>query len=363
MMSLVTFQSEMAIDDLFWYGILSFATIVLAYIDTKTYGFSPWLSLIINILMLSVWQTNDTNELTFMMALFSAIFFIPPYLVVYLKRSVYPTNWLLLSFSSLVAYYLIGYYKLQTIHWLYEYYMWGIVAAAFTVLGVVTLIDTIQKYKKSAYQNHLISISIIFSTLSLCIGLVVTVNMIYLPILIASQLLVIGWLNNMYRFPVFRPIATVLTSLVVLLTFIQFNEQSMNALGMLIHPFENMMFIGLPKVITLPAVYLGIPFLCTLGSHYLFIKQRNDSLTNLIECASIYMFISIAWIYTRYIFIDDVTFFFSKPSFTEVALLTNIIMIISIGLLQLDQRYHKSPILQNAALIGSLLSSPKNCVR
>ncbi|MDA8773713.1 DUF2339 domain-containing protein [Chlamydiia bacterium] len=359
MMSLVTIQSEMALNDLFWYSIISIATIVIAYIDTKTYGFSPWVALIVNIFMLSIWQTNNTNDFILILTLFSVLFFIPSYSIVYFRRRIKPTNWLLVAFASLTSYFLIGYYKLYDIHWLYEYYIWGVIAAMFTIIGVFTLIDTIHKYKDSAYLNHLVSISVIFTTLSLCIGLTVSVNILYLPILIASQLIVVGWLNDLYHFPVFRPIATVLTSLLAVLIFMQFSEEGMNALGMLIYPFKINIFAGLPKVITLPSIYLGIPLSCTLMSHYLFIKQRADNLTNLIEATSIYLFISMAWIYTHYSLNDVDSSIFANPTFTELALFTNIIMITSIGLLQLDQRYHKSHIYQYAALIGCFLSIAK----
>ena len=57
------------------FGLLALGGIGLAYFNSKLYGFVPWVSMAINIVMLTCWKTSDSIFLTLTIESFAAIYY------------------------------------------------------------------------------------------------------------------------------------------------------------------------------------------------------------------------------------------------------------------------------------------------
>lgn len=130
------------------FGIISLGGIALAFFDQKLYGFVPWVSIAVNLIMLLNWHNPDSSMFIITICAFSAIFAISGY--IFQSRSPNPALWAGLTATASLGYYLLGYYKLHETTVSSISYLWGFIALVLSGLGVFIL----KKIILQVPENH-----------------------------------------------------------------------------------------------------------------------------------------------------------------------------------------------------------------
>jgi len=93
------------------YALMSMGSIVLSAYNGKTFKFAPWFTSLINLVILIIWDSNDTAKISIILSGFSLIYLVSCYF--FLFRRKWPWYWGCLTVVTALSYFLLAFYKLN----------------------------------------------------------------------------------------------------------------------------------------------------------------------------------------------------------------------------------------------------------
>jgi len=326
------------------FGLISIGGIALSFFNQKLYGLAPWVSMLVNIIMLSTWYTNNTNH-AIVNGLFAALFIGSGYILQ--LRSPKPLMWAGLVAATSILYYLVSYYLLRATD---IPLFWGLFAFALSWASIYALQNVMFKTPDTHPQKqHLMAVYAAISSAFLSIALTIELSHEFLSVSFALQLLAITWINTKVNVKALRYIAGIIACVFGILLIPQIfflNSLVMHSL------FETHISSQNIPIVKWPVFQLGLPALCfVIGSHFLRI-QKDNKLVQILESSAITLIVLMGYFVTRHIFQTNGNAVFLEASFTERGIITNIIFIYGLACIWVGKKF-----LRQSALIGGFILS------
>lgn len=307
------------------FGLLTLAGICLAYFNPKLYGFVPWTSLLVNLVMLMGWEYNDVNEYAGVIALFSLIFTLSGRFIQ--SRSENQLRWAGLGAAGRLAYYLLAYVKLhQDPAFVEMHYFWGELALLFSLSTLYEVYYVMRTVPNSdPHKQSLLALYAGLTTAFISISFTIEMQREFLSVAFAAELLAICWINTRVNVRALRMIAALLAGtfglLLVpqILLLIQLAAFSLAEARLQLQ--DNV------PIVEWPIFQLGLPALFFLGSAYLLRQQKEDRFIGVLESSAIVLCGVMGYYLTRHAFHIDENLLFVKAGFIERGVITNVFFI------------------------------------
>lgn len=278
------------------FGLLSVGAMVLAWFDNRTYALVPWLALLANLVMLTVWIGADPVSEGAIVLAFALLFGAGAQY--FLPRSPTPLLWAGLSAAAALGYFLIGYWRLdarlvaslgRTAD-----FVWAAVALALA--GLLTLAVTRRAVLacELRLRQQIQAIFAATATALVSIGLAVALRQEYLPFAVAAELCALGWIGARVEIRALRFIAMALAALYAVLV--------VPDMFALLDPADAQPATGLwhQAFDVLFRFVLAGGFVASAS--YYFRAERDDAFVAMLEWAAVALFAAALLRYVRLVF-------------------------------------------------------------
>lgn len=358
---------------LFW--LLAAGGIILSYYNQKFYGFIPWLSLAIAVLMIVVWQEKDPNMLASVLLAFALLYALSGYW--FMWRSNNPVPWSMLGAGSSFLFYVTGYGKFH--HWFGEKHIffqdpvmdthfWGILAFVLFVLSTLALMQVLNRFADTEdSKQRLLTVFTLTASAFLFISFAIELDKEFLTIALSAEILAVSWINGYVRIKALRPIAGALAIIfgILLLPEILFQISLLSTgLGGWFSKFQYsaQIFHTSPQLLAylqskIPTInwslsHLGLPaFLFGLSS-VLFHRQKDDYLVRGFEMVAVGLITIMTYYFCRHGFHINENLLMATSTFIERGVLTNIYFLYGFVCLWLGKKFDREGLfLSGIALI------------
>lgn len=330
--------------------LLALAGIVLAYFDESNYGFLPLVSMIIIVVMLTIWHTYNDINFAIVIALFALIYSLCAYLIQ--QRSIYPLKWSILGCSTLVIYYVVAYYKLKYALFIAVIpYFWTILALLLSILNLHFLQKA--RYDLAAdnmHKQHIMSTYAVTIAAFLSIVFAIEIPNDFLTIAISAEIMAIAWIKTKINIKALKFVAIILYSIAVFLLIPQILIAIQLGAYSLI---EIKLYFQELSLVSYPILQLGVPAFFFGVSSYLFTKEKDCNFVKYLELSSIILIALMGYYLVRELFHFDNSNLFIKASFFERGFITNIIFIFGLLCLQIGRNFYRN-IISTSGVIFSL---------
>ena len=333
------------------FGLISLGGIGLAFFNQKFYGLVPLVSMAVNAVMLATWNTPDTNAFALTISIFGALYIGSGYFLQ--SRSERPLIWAGLTAAASIGYYLLGYYELRYTELVASIPMfWGLLALAFSGLGIVALQKIIQDVPGDHPQKqHLIAIYAGVGTAFLSMGLTIELPREFLSVAFAAQLFAMTWINTKVDVKALRYIVGILACVFGFLLIPQILLLFQLTAYSLVEA-ELTLQQGIP-IVNWPTFQLGLPALLFVAGSYLLRLQKDDKLVRSLEIAAVALIGVMGYYLTRHAFHVDENVLFVKAGFLERGVITNILFVYGLTCLWIGRNYlRESVTLSGLVLCG-----------
>ncbi len=347
-MGLITAQAKFGFMEWSLFGLLSLGGIGLAFFNHRLYGFAPWMSMIVNVVMLMLWSRPEIYSFALTISIFAALYVASGYLLQ--SRSEQPLGWAGLTAIAGIVYFLLGYYKLRYSGIVDSIPLfWGGLALAGAVVATIALQKIIKEIPADHPQKqHIMAVYAATSTAFLSIALTIELPREFLSVAFAAQLFAITWINTKVEVQFLRHISAILAILFAFLLLPQIMFLVEIATYSLVE-VRVALQQGIP-IVNWPTFQLGVPALLFIGSSYLLRLQKDDGLVYALEIAAIALISVMGYYLTRHAFHADENVLFVKAGFVERGIITNILFVYGLACMFLGRKY-----LREAATMGGMV--------
>jgi uncharacterized membrane protein len=330
LMSVVAAKSEFGEVEWSLFAILSAGGMVLSYYNQKIYGFVPWISMVMNAILIMVWHEGNPTYLSSMIVGFGVLFSGSSYWLMW--RSSRPFSWGLFSAISSLIYYFIAYAKFHNwdrYHYFTpsegDYHLWALLAFGLFIISVVVLVQILNRFNESPEEKQkLLTVFTLAATAFLSTSLTLELEQEFLRIALASEILAICWINNYVRINILRFLASLLAGVFLVLIF----EIVLRKLSLHIS-------------IEWSLIQLGIPGIIFLLSSFLLRKQDDDIVVGAFELIGISLFTLMAYYINHNLFNYGEDLTLVSSTFIERGVLTNIYFLMGLTCLQICKWYER----------------------
>lgn len=365
LMSVVAQKSNFGETEWGLFGILTAGGIFLSYYNQKIYGFVPWVSVVMNVILLLSWKELDPALFGATLLGFALLYTLSSYWLMW--RATDPRPWSLLSASSSLIYYILAYGKfhhwfnnelVSSNNWSTEPHFWGFLALGLFALSVLVVIDVLNRFQgDEEIKQWLLTVFTLTATAFLSIGLTIELNEEFLVIALATEILAVSWINGYVTIKALRPIAGILAIifgiiiipqifLQILLLSNTFADSHMNQQGL--WGLQN----NIPSI-NWSLFHLGLPALMFGVSSVLLREQKDDFFVKSFEMTAIGLITVMTYYFTRHGFHINENLLSAKSTFIERGALTNIFFLYGLGCLWLGRNFNREAIsLSGMALIA-----------
>jgi uncharacterized membrane protein len=337
------------------FGFLSAGGIVLSFYNEKMYGFVPWLAMAINVILLTTWVEADPVVLASTILAFGLLFTFSSYWLMW--KSPHSLPWGLMTGISSFVYYMLAYAKYHNWlantfftpqAWYTDVHLWGFLSLGLFLLCVLVIIQVLNFIPtEDKNKQKLLTIFTLTGAAFLSIGLTLELDQEFLTLALATEILVISWLNCYVNIKVLRPLAGALAIIFgvllvpkLILQILLLSNTLISTLQYL--PFDwhisrgNEPFPSSSSALWfgyfqdhIPSVgwsflHLGLPALMFIVSSYLFRKEKDTSLARVFEVVAISLVAVMLHYLTRHAFHVGENLLFAGSSFTERGVMTTI---------------------------------------
>jgi len=370
LMSAVVTKSHFGIMEWGLFGLLTAGGIALSYYNQKLYGFIPWLSVTMNVIMLLGWQESDPTILASTVMAFALLYTLSSYGLMW--KALNPRSWAILGASSSLIYYVLAYAKFHNWienagfiakDWYTEAHPWGILALGLFSLSVFAVIQILNRFHgEEGTKQHLLTAYTLTATAFLSIGLALGLNEEFLTIALATEILAVSWINGYVNIKALRFLAGLLAALfgILIIPQILFKifilSNNFVAIQSAIH--SNLPNNALPSYwesripsVTWSFFHLGLPALLFGTSSFLLRRQRDDFLIRTFEMTAIGLITVMTYYLTRHAFHMNENLAFIGSTFIERGTLTNIFFLYGLGCLWLGRKFNRDAVSLSGVLL------------
>lgn len=318
------------------FGLLAVGGIGLAYFNDKLYGFVPWISMVVNAVMLSTWLVPDYASFTMTLAIFSFIYMGSGYFLMFRARL--PVSWAGLIGVTGLSYYLIAYSRLHTTALFADIPLfWGAAALTLAVMSIYAIFKIKQRFSDDAHRDHLYAIFAVAATTFISLALYIELDREFLSVALATEMLAIAWINSKVSIRALRPIIVVLAGIFALLLW----PQVMRIIRYsLLTPPGQYLQLSVP-IVQWPLFQLGVPAAMFFGSAYLLRRQQDNRLIQILEGVAIALGAVMIYYFTRNSLNPDQNVLLIKAAFIERGIITNILFVYGLLCLWAGRRYRR----------------------
>jgi len=338
LMSAVAAKSQFGEMEWAFFAFLSAGGIVLSYYNQTLYGFVPWVSMVMNVILLWTWPQADPTVLATTIFGFGLLFSMSSYLLMW--RSQKPLSWALMAGSSSLVYYLLAYGKFHNWDSLgffisHETHLWGLLAFGLFFLSTISVVQLLNRFDgEKDIKQKILTIFTLTSTAFLSIGLTIELDHEFLTIAIASEILVLSWINNHVEIKILRALTGILAIVFGILLVPKIIMQIM----ILSLNFENVPwhlltfywpsgFIYLQDQVSSmewSLFHLGLPGLLFIVSSLQLRRQKDDAFVSSFELTALSLFAVMTYYLLRHAFHLHENLLFTNSTFLEMGTLTNL---------------------------------------
>lgn len=328
------------------FGFLAAGGIVLSFYNEKMYGFVPWLAMGVNVILLITWVEADPVILASTLIAFGLLFTFSSYWLMW--KSPHSLPWGLMTAISSLVYYLLAYAKyhnwLATTFftpqaWYTDVHLWGILSLGLFLLSVLVIVQILNFIPtEDKDKQKLLTIFTLTGAAFLSIGLTLELDQEFLTLALATEILVISWLNRYVDIKALRHLsggfAVLFGVLIMPKIILQIFLLSHTVVDASQFIQENFLLFETPLWIgyfqdNIPSVgwsflHLGLPALMFIVSSYLFRKEKDTSLARVFEVVAISLIAVMLHYLTRHAFHVGENLLFAESSFTERGVMTTI---------------------------------------
>lgn len=323
------------------FGLLAIGAIALAYFNEKLYGFTPWISMVVNAVLLYAWQNPDERVFAIILVIFAIIYGGSAYLYIWYRRNA--LLWSSLVATTTIGYYLLGYYKLHNAEFIQAIpLIWGVVALTFAILAVRLTKEMYYAFALDKHQDYLIAIFAIMATTFISLGLTIEIEKEFLSVVFSTEILALAWINSRVPLKILRPLsAAVAVAFAILLLpqimlLIQLSVYSLLEIQLKIQD-------AVP-IMEWPVFQLGAPAIMFLGAAILFKDEHDGKLIKIYEVASVILLALMGYYLTRHAFKVDEGILFKTATFIERGAITNVLFIYSLLCIWLGKHFNRTAI-------------------
>lgn len=340
------------------FGLLALGSIVLAYLNQKLYGFAPLITAAISAIMLIEWQTVASSELAITIVSFASLYIAAGYFLMW--KSTNQKLWAILVGVTSIGYYLIGYCKLHLVlsafltsnlnYWFANQPIWGEIALVGSFLAAQVTKKINSKFnKEEEIRQHLLAIFAIISTAFLSIACTIELQKEFLPIVFASQILAMSWINNRVDIVALPKIAQALFAIFVLLL----TPQILVIFELVLCSLVGEAHGALSDLVMIknPLIYFGIPALELVTASLFLTKQKDgakqggNDFVELLEAAAVILTTLASYYLVRSIFSVNINVLANKAGFVERGVITNVFCLYAVLCLWLGRKFNRNIIL------------------
>lgn len=220
LMAAVAHSAQFSTFEWAMFATLSICALLLAWFESHTYRFVPWLAMAVNLVMLADWQNPDPTRVAIVTGGFALLFAAGAQVLI--RRSDQPILWAGLSAAASLFYFLLAYSKLDTslvaaVSAQTAEFVWGGIAvtAAALFAGAVTEIYVLNS--EPHIRRVLQAVYAVAATTLVSLAFAIIFEQSYLPFAAAVEIFALSWIAVRTEIAALRSIAMVLTGLFVLL--------------------------------------------------------------------------------------------------------------------------------------------------
>lgn len=372
LMSVVAAKSQFGEIEWGLFGFLAAGGIVLSYYNQNLYGFVPWISGIMNVILLWVWQENDPAMLASILLAFALLYTLSSYWLMWKARN--PLPWSLLTVASSLTYYTLAYAKFHnwtgdvfftSQNWFTDDHFWGFLALGLFVLSVFAVVQILNQFQgKWDVKQHLLTFFTLTATAFLSIGVTLELNHEFLTVVLATEILAISWIKRHVQIRALPWLAGVLAIIFGLLIIPQILFQILLLSNKLAHiPFTFYTFFSVPIAstqlylteaipsVTWSLIHLGVPALMFIGSSLLLYKQKEDYLIQTFEMTGIGLITVMTYYLLRHAFHLEENLYPVESTFFERGVLTNIYFFYGFACLWLGRVFNRKGVLLSGGIL------------
>lgn len=348
LMATVAYATHFGFFEWAMFGLFSAGAIVLAWFDSRTYVFVPWLALAANFLMLLGWEGAVPTDLAIVLGAFAFLFVASGQVL--LSRSENPVSWAGLSAAASLGYFLLAYDRLNVP--LLKALgadadpVWAAIAVAAAGLMTFATTRAFVTHSATGLRHMLQAIFAATATALISIGLAILLHQEFLSFAIAAQILAICWINTRVDIPALRWIAQALAIVfaVLLLPVLSF---------LLTSAFEE---VKLPEsldrwhVASALLFRYGFPSAMFAGASLLLRRQRDDKFVMALELAAVALFSLMSYRLVAVVFLGHA----SDADLIVRSVFTNIALLLGLAALWIARSFHRVAVLWGGIALAAL---------
>lgn len=366
LMSIVAVKSHFGMVEWELFGCLALGGMIMAFYNPKVYGFVPWVSGVMAVILLWNWPETDSTTLGATLLGFALLYAAGSYWLMW--RSPQPVSWGLLSTLSGLTFYILAYSTwgspVRFSGWHTYNNFWGFFALGLFVLSIGELIRVLNSFQGEAKtKQRLLTIFTLTATAFLSIGVMMEIDAEFLTIILAAEILAISWINGYVDIKTLRPLTGAFAVVFVIFLISQpFNQVWLWALfsalvesklfGTLPRPhLSPYQYVHIPST-TWSLVHLGVPAMMFSVSSVLLRRQKDDGLVRAFELISIGLIAIMTAYLVRHVFHIHEEILLREPTtFIERATLTNIFFLYGLGCLWFGDRFNRKAIIWGGGIL------------
>ncbi len=320
------------------FAFLSLGGVVMAYFKDRLYGFVPWVTMAMSVVMMLDWRPVEINDFLAVIGVFGAMYIGLGYMLVW--RAMRPSRWAGLAGATAVGYYMMSYYRFDQMRIDMTDHLWGIVALIAAGF-FVHIAHKAYRYFDEQYEGrqNLLGVCALFATVFISIALTIELEREFLSVAVAAEILAISWIASRVNVADLRKIA--------ILLFVAFGFLLVPQILLLFQLTAYSLFeakLTLQNsvpIVDWPVFQLGIPAAMFIGASY-YLRMRSDGkFVRALELACLGLVAVMGYYVNRHIFNTADEVMFKTAGFFERNVMTNILYVFALCCFYFGRKYQR----------------------
>ncbi|MBF0589142.1 MAG: DUF2339 domain-containing protein, partial [Magnetococcales bacterium] len=328
------------------FGMLASGGIAMAWFNPQLYGRLPWISMGVCAVMLGQWKPEQPESMGWTILLFALLHAVPGYYL--MGRSPIPKTWGALTVTTVLIYYLLGYWLLRhTLPWDAVTPIWDVIPLFWGALALVLagvsfhgMLQLHRHWRQRPDAEVMLALFMSSFTAFLSLALTIELEREFLSVAMAGQVLGLAWINRRIPLKAMRPIIAVMALgfagllMPQILLLVQLTAYSL--VEAKLHLQQSL------PIVQWPLFQLGVPAGLFLGASYLLYREQDGKLVRSLESAAVALVAIMGYYLSRKGFHADQNVLFIKAGFLERGFITNVLFLYGLICLMAGRYFERS---------------------